>query len=189
MVSGFAVAAEPIYCLVQGRRGHTWLYAANKPNSGAYVYVDTHDPRSQGFGGSWLTFNLEDGSEYKCKGPWHSNSDALYADTGVDLRDKHFTQVYVSRGMEYEENDWYSPVLLDVFYKEDEPILGAYDRYLTVVADVLNRCGEERVFYRMESEGGACSGTYDRESLAKRLKANETTTSLGSAEQASIICR
>jgi len=62
----------------------TW-YVTGNPKE---IYVDTGDPESQGFGGAICMFTLEDGTKEQVKGPWHSNSEALFKDTGLDLRNE-----------------------------------------------------------------------------------------------------
>jgi hypothetical protein len=68
-----------------------WVWA-DVPNSGDYIFVRRKsDEPSDGFGGSTLTFTTVDGEIIKLQGPWHSNADSLFVDTGVDLRDKYWS--------------------------------------------------------------------------------------------------
>jgi hypothetical protein len=62
-------------------------------NSADWLHVDTHDPRSDGYGGSTLNFKLLDGLIDPVKGPWHTNSTAFRHDTGIDIEDLHETRV------------------------------------------------------------------------------------------------
>ena len=76
-----------------GKGGRIWLVGVTEPSNN--IYVDGC-PGSQGFGGSTLTFKMVDGSEVQLKGPWHSNSEALFYETGVDVRGLHKTFVVIS---------------------------------------------------------------------------------------------
>ncbi len=138
-----------------GHRGQqsTWL-VGDVPNAGDHVYCDRHDSKSEGFGGAEMRFNLFAGSEYIAKGPWHSNPQALFEDTGVDVRDKHYTRVVIGREAEVLPRGGY--VMKDVLHLETEPVLGQWDRYLylaeTKLVD-LPPGAKVRVF--SESMGGS----------------------------------
>ena len=97
MICGSAVAEQNVYWLHVGKNGHRWL-VADRPDCGSYVYVEG-GPDSDGFGGRTLRFELVTGEVLELKGPWHSNSEALFAATGVDVRDKHLTFGVVLTGI------------------------------------------------------------------------------------------
>jgi hypothetical protein len=191
MVSAFAEAKPHTYRVVQSKRDKsTWLYALDVPNQAAFVYCDTHDPKSEGFGGSTLTFTLEDGTTYSAKGPWHSGASALYTHTGVDLRDKHLTRVFVAEDMKYENGNYYSPVLYNVYYADESPVLGRFDRYLDILDRLFRETGLSQLFCHNESEGGSSSGLYTPDRVTEQLAAlaqESKYTSLLSAEQHAIV--
>lgn len=97
-VSGRGEAVSRVYRLVKGESRHVWLYPANEKNPADHIYM-TNNPENttsneqlfQGFGGATLPMPLENGKTYMLHGGWHSNSEALFKDTGVDLREKHLT--------------------------------------------------------------------------------------------------
>lgn len=132
--------------------GRVWL-VADQEAAAENVYV--HDPSERGdkwrgFGGATLTFPLIDGTEYVAKAPWHSNADALFAETGVDLRDKHFTFVVLAMSCEWIEA---RTTFVDVVYQDEKPILGSFNRY----KDLIKQYPQAQ-FYYSESSGGSCSG-------------------------------
>lgn len=100
-----------------GLSGKTWLYRTDVPNSGDFIYVSDPSPSGgmRGFGGSELRFDVGDGV-LALSGPWHSNSDALFEDTGIDLTMLHSTIVVITSGED------------GVIYAEDNPVLGLFNR-------------------------------------------------------------
>jgi hypothetical protein len=163
MVSGQGTVYDRTYRKVQGNK-YTW-YIPLVDNAAAGIHVDRHDPRSDGYGGSILEFKLEDGTVDKVKGPWHSNSDALYADTGVDLRGQYYTRVVLARNRVYSGMGLRG-TFIDVFYFEEEPVKGVFNRYIEIVQRFLDENPEwdGMVFYHADSEGGSSSGGLERES-------------------------
>lgn len=153
MICGSAEAERLIYRKVQASNGYTYYVPINSPEPGAQIQVDTHDPNSDGYGGRALTFALEDGTKDRVKGPWHTNSDDLYADTGIDLRNQHLTFVVVARDR-YSDED-YRTVLGDVLYQDEQPVLGAFDRYKEILARFPD---EPTLFYYSQSRGGSVCG-------------------------------
>lgn len=89
--------------------------------------------RSEGFGGSTLSFVIDpgDGSQdyydLDLQGPWHSNAEALYQRTGVDLRDKYRTWCVVLDGFG------------KLLHKDTELCLGAFDR----PDEIAKKCAEK----------------------------------------------
>lgn len=74
----------------KGKSGETWLVGVTEDWEN-HIYVST-DPCGnkpgykgfKGFGGGQLKFIMEDGSRYFLIGPWHSNSNSFFEDTGID---------------------------------------------------------------------------------------------------------
>lgn len=90
-------AIQGQYFKYLGKSGRLWLVTAQE-DPAASVYVSNVDeggpdyPRERGFGSNLVTFGLVGGGEIKLKGPWHSNPESLFEDTGVDVRKKALIQ-------------------------------------------------------------------------------------------------
>jgi hypothetical protein len=154
MRSGQGEAQSRKYHKYIGNGGRIWL-VADQENAAANIYVEG-GPNSDGFGGATLTFPLVDGSEIKLKGPWHTNSGALYEATGVDVRDKHYTFVVISRRRESGEH--YEMIMADVLYKDETPMLGPFDRGKSIARGLLESTGLNSVALYSQSEGGSSCG-------------------------------
>lgn len=149
MVSGQGNAQSFIYKKHTGKSGANWFIPINSEEPAAHVQV--HYPSSKysdGYGGAALLFQLDDGTTYRAQGPWHSNSDSLFRDTGIDIRDKHLTFVVLSKA-----SKGYPTELIDVVYQDPQPLLGKFDRY----KDLIKQFPEARYYYS-ESSGGSFSG-------------------------------
>lgn len=162
MRSGQGEAQSRKYHKYLGKSGKTWL-VADQPNAGANIYVSANPEELkpgyrgfQGFGGSTLTFPLVNGGEIKLQGPWHSNSGALYEDTGIDVRDKHYTFVVVSRRR--ESGGHYEMIMADVIYRDDAPVLGPFNRGDAIAEELLKTTGADSLCLYSESEGGSSCG-------------------------------
>lgn len=160
-----------VYRKIETNNGRTYLVPVNVPNAADYIHVDVHDPTSRGYGGRTLEFPLEDGTMYKTKGPWHTNSEALLKETGIDIRELHGTKVTiwsvvdeVSTFKEYVRQEdgtlkWMDvtrprPVKGEVIYEEQDYCLGDFhrgERVAQAIADIR----QETVKFKSESRGGA----------------------------------
>lgn len=153
MVCGSAEAESRKYHKYVGKSGKIWL-VADQEDAASNVYVEG-GPNSDGFAGRTLTFSLVEGGEVSLKGPWHANSDSLFADTGVDVRDRVFTFVVISRDRKSGEH--YESIMVDVLYRDEEPQLGSFHR-----GDVLARQWAKEigapVFLYSQSKGGSSCG-------------------------------
>lgn len=153
MVSGFGEQESVrLYRRVPCRDGRgAWFYPVNHNEPGAYVYFDPANPGSQGFGGATLQFPCDDGVTYKVKGPWHGNTESMFKETGVDLRDQHRTFVVLSLARTYEG---YNTVMVDVLYQDPpEGIVGPFDRWKSLVVQY-----PDAQYYYSESRGGSICG-------------------------------
>lgn len=142
MICASSEAESKRLVLVRGKSGRCWLYDPD----GADCYVEG-GPDSGGFGGRVITFTLLDGTQVQWKGPWHSNTNALFLDTGVDLRNKHLTWGCVGLGRK-------GNTITDVIWFDDRPTMGAFDR----VESKARELAAERncpVFVYMQSQGGS----------------------------------
>lgn len=162
MTCASAKAEARTYKKINGSRpGTIWLVAVQDAAADNIYFHDSNDKNSDGFAGRVIHFQLESpvpgqtGDVLSLKGPWHSNSDALFADTGYDVRYKCRTRVIISRGREY--NDKYQQVLKDVIYNEPpEGKLGRYGRGEEIAQRIADETGEP-VYLYSESDGGSSS--------------------------------
>lgn len=152
MVCGSAEAESRKYHKYLGKNGRTYL-VADQPDAGANVYVEG-GPNSDGFGGRTLTFPLVEGGEIKLKGPWHTNSDDLFANTGIDVRDRHYTFVVISRDRKSGKN--YESIMVDVLYRDDEPRLGSFHRGDELARQWARELGGPVYLYSQSSGGSSC---------------------------------
>ena len=153
MICGSAEAESRKYHKYVGKSGKVWL-VADQPDAAANIYVEG-GPNSDGFAGRTLTFPLVDGTEIKLKGPWHANSQLLFQDTGIDVRNRHYTFVVISRDRKPGKN--YESIMVDVLYRDEEPQLGSFHR-----GDVLARQWTRElgvpVYCYSQSKGGSSCG-------------------------------
>jgi len=158
MVSAAAMAEERTYRKVVGKTGRTWLVSTDSMEGEAdHIYVEG-SPKDypRGFGGDTLKFRLVDGSVKVLTGPWQSNSEALFADTDIDVRDKHRTFVVVGERWEFEG---VTRTIKNVLYI-DRPgsVIGRFDRGDEIAQNVADRCQRPVVLYS-RSSGGSSSKT------------------------------
>ena len=135
-----------------------WLVGANTLAPADHIYVGyREDTGSKGYGGRHMIFNLTDHNmAVTLQGPWHSNSDALYENTGIDLRDKHYVQLVV--GLSRRNGPSYRTTLTDIVYYEP-PGVRAYDGYKATMRELYEkyRCD---LYYWHGGSGGSTCGTY-----------------------------
>jgi len=154
MKSAQAEAQALRYEMFLGKSGRRWLVAV-QPNRADNIYVEGKSG-SDGFGGATLTFPLQDGEQIALTGPWKASARSLFADTGLDIRDKFLTIGIVAREREsrgYLQACTYRGVL----HRDTDWVLGLFDRVDRIAqwwADALGR----PVYYGMLSQGGGCHG-------------------------------
>jgi len=159
MKSGFAEQAALKYKKIVGKES-IW-YVALQSNQADNIYVTSKSGPTkfgsfEGFGGATLLFELEDGTVDSVKGPWHSNSGALLADTGYDITKLTLTRGLVAKKKEFTEN-WKEEEYSGILHYDEEPILGTYTRILDIAQDFANQLGQD-IWYAMVSKGGGTSG-------------------------------
>lgn len=149
----------------------TYLVQVDTINPADMIHVDTHDLSSRGYGGSELRFELEDGSIYTVKGPWHGNSDSLRMRTGLDISYLHETKVsifeydeevrtfskYVRRDdgtMVWTEVTEPRPTPGSVIYEEQYYVLGEFKRGERI-AQALADVREQPVYVICDSRSGS----------------------------------
>ena len=154
MRCGSAEAEKQRYKLLTGDRGRVWLVAI-QPNAADNIYASDPNPRSEGFAGRLLTFDLEKpGESITLQGPWHSNAGALLEETGHDVQDKHETLAVIAERREIVGG---STVLRNVFYHDESPTIGAYDRGKKLAVSCANLTNKPVICY-VETRGGSSSG-------------------------------
>ena len=168
MRSGMGEQASRVYKMYMGKSGRRWL-VADQPNAGDNVYVEGGD-KSDGFGGATLTFKLINREEVKLKGPWHSNSDALYADTEIDLREQHETFIVIGTGREYNQSNLsdYITIIKNVLYIDEFPTIGSFYRGKELAQDFADDMEIPIVCYSRSRGGSSCGwhwpkGTVERD--------------------------
>ncbi len=138
--------------------GTHWFWPASHPEPGAMVHCGSPvfaGKRSDGFGGATLTFNTADGP-IPIQGPWHSNTNALFERTGVDLRDKHLTYGVIGTGR--ESTPTHNTVITGVVHADPkEGVLGTFDRIKEKAQQLANE-HEQPFYYYSKSRGGSSCG-------------------------------
>jgi hypothetical protein len=160
MISGQHDAQIRRYKKIQGEH-KTW-YVSLDDNAGDHIYCTPEHCENepgykgfQGFGGATLRFELEDGTVDNIKGPWHSNSDALYCDTKHDIRDKHITQGIIAK--ERIHKDYYTSIYKKIIHYDIEPVIGLFNRIEDIAQQYAND-NDCDVYYAVRSDGGGSSG-------------------------------
>lgn len=147
-----------IYRVIQGQSSNTWLIPTNCAWPGEDVHVDQHDPHSQGYGGGTITFPLEDGTTYNVKGPWHSNSESLYNDTGVDIRATYRTYGCVALNLRYDNRG--TGIFENLIYVEREPTIGSFDRITDIAQAEADKRGHPIAACSISRGGGHMGWEY-----------------------------
>ena len=105
----------------------------------------------QGYGGATLEFLLEDGTIDKVKGPWHSNSISLLADTGIDLTKRTMTIGAIGKDRTFEGNTTF---LEDVLYEDTDWVVGDFNRIKEMAQEFADDLGI-KVWYYSQTNGGS----------------------------------
>ena len=153
----------PVYVCYKDNRykDRLWLVQRNCVNPGDTVHCGyPYDTKSQGYAGRWLVFPTADGTTITLQGPWHSNADALFEYTGIDVRSKHYCQVVI--GKDFAAGPPSMNVITGLLYYE-EPCVQSYDRYKDLLYDLMTQHPElDKLVYNHAGGGGASTGTYSR---------------------------
>jgi len=158
MICGSYEAEIRKYHKYQGKKeGSIWL-VADQPNAGDNIYYCDFDPKSQGFAGRTLHFTLVDSTEIDLPAPWHSNSEHLFRDTGVDTRDKHLTFVVIAKRRELTTD--YQTIYKDIVYIDKEPQIGYFDRGRQMARQLAKQL-DIQLFCYSRSQGGSSDSPID----------------------------
>lgn len=156
MKSGFAEVEKQDYEIHLGKQGRIWL-AGNCVDKGGAIYC-SGGPGSQGFGGATLEFKLKGGlGSIKLVGPWHANSDSMFADTGVDYRNHHLTFGVIGKDQKSKPGYGMQQIITDLVWFDEGPTLGAYDRIETLAKE-MSDAAEIPLAYYFSSQGGSSCG-------------------------------
>lgn len=155
MRSASGEAEKNVYKKFIGKSGKVWLVKVGKFPADN-IYVDG-GKGSEGFGGRTLTFDLEDGSKIDLIGPWHSNSGALFHDTGYDIQNKHQTFVVIAKTREYKKGQ-YNATYSDILFIDDEAQESEFNRGDDMAQKMANEL-KAPVYYHVQTGGGSHSGT------------------------------
>jgi hypothetical protein len=130
--------------------GKTWTwYVADQPNAADNIYCWRPGP-SEGFGGRVISFTLINGEIDGVAGPWHSNSNGLFLDTGIDIRNKHLTFGVI--GQEYNNGQ-----IINVIHQDEDWVIGTFVR----IHDLAKQLAKERseiLYYYQVTAGGSSRG-------------------------------
>lgn len=153
-----------------------WLWPSVHDEPGAMIHCGSimiySGKKSNGYGGRTLEFPTKNGV-VKIQGPWHSNTDALYSRTGVDLKDKHRTYGVISftRGMEGNNT-----VLLNILYCDPEGgIVGLFDRINLLAQQMADDNNTVLICYRQSSSGSSEGPVYPSNWDDKQIREYWTT--------------
>ena len=152
MFSGIAEAASHKYHKYIGKSGKIWL-VGDETACAESIYVDG-GVGSLGFGGRTMTFELIDGSTIDLIGPWHSNTESLFADTGIDIRDKFYTWGCIGTDRHFSNGN---SGISNLIYFDTDPVLGPYNRIKTL-AKQLSEERQQCLYYYSESRSGSSLG-------------------------------
>lgn len=152
MFSASADAESLLYKLIIGKSGRRWLYNDEKFNAAANIYVEGARG-SQGFGGRGIVFRLIEGGEICLAGPWCSNSDSFFKDTGIDLRNRHATWGCIGRRREHHNE---RTAVCDLIYFDTAPVEGDFSRVEKLAANLSDSRGELLYYYSMSNGGSSC---------------------------------
>lgn len=158
MTCGSYEAERNIYRKLTGKSGLTWLVKVGR-QAAEHVYVEG-GPRSRGYGGRTLKFELEDGSLLSLTGPWHTTADELFKDTGHDVRGTYATFVVIGR--DRDATDSGRTIIRDVVYKDEAPTEGLFSRGEHLAQKLANKLGV-KLYFCMESSGGGMTSWADPE--------------------------
>lgn len=167
MVSAFPAKSMKWKAAI-GKTGRLWLYHPDRSS----VWVQG-GPDSRGCGGNTIDFELDDGlGMISLVGPWHSNSDAFFKDTCIDVRDKHITWGCVGTGMEYDSNSGENRIT-GILWFDEEPTQGLFERVGLHAWEMQQANPETSLYSYRESEGGSSFGIVFKP-FSLRLRDGET---------------
>lgn len=151
---------QTVYRKIKGKSGQTWLVAII-PEAASELFV-TNNPSNTtgrgggyGFGGATISFKVDNGDQFDAHGPWHSNADSLFEDTGLDVRSLHLTRVWVAEGRDFGPGLSMRTVPSGaIYYQENSPAMGTFHRGQRI-AQAIADLYQKEVWLYSESNGGS----------------------------------
>lgn len=165
MISASGEVMESVFDRYEAphRPGYFWFVKSGIPNKAEYIfYGSPHTTYSEGMGGRVIPFRCTDGQTINIQGPWWSNSDSFYGSTGIDIRNTNYTFVVVARSVDRIDR---LETLIDVVYKDDEPTIGPFDRWKTILSSVFQVLNDDQLVVYVKSAGGSSLGYYKRDDV------------------------
>jgi hypothetical protein len=157
LISTFDRYEDPV------KPGFYWFVKADIPNKAEYIfYGSPHTTNSEGMGGRVIPFRCTDGQTINIQGPWWSNSDSFYGSTGIDIRNTNYTFVVVARSVDRIDR---LETLIDVVYKDDEPTIGPFDRWKTILSSVFQVLNDDQLVIYVKSDGGSSLSYHNRDDV------------------------
>lgn len=151
MVSAQGDAAAKTWYVATGKRRPIWLYHPDR--SGVWC---SGGPGSAGCGGNLVEFPLADGlGSIKLKGPWHSNADFFFRDTGIDVRSNFVTWGCVGTGRTYDNG---VARITGLVWFDVAPTRGEYERVDHLAWELQEKNPDTKLFVYAESDGGSHHG-------------------------------
>lgn len=152
-----------------GKSGTTWWIPVGVPNRADYIHCRNMNVshRSEGYGGRTFKFKCEDGTVDKPQGPWHSNSDSLFLDAGVDIRNEHITCGVVFMSGHYGN-------VRDVIYADKEPEVGSFHRIDMLATRIADAVGFGVMSFSESDSGSHCGMINPGDIQKNRLRWNLT---------------
>lgn len=151
----YILISDYVYKKLQGKGKHIWLVPVN--NDPSMIHVHTQSPSSQGYGGSNIEFKIDDGSIYMVKGPWRSNTEDLFLETGLDLRKNHETFGIIALDRRSVKHKPMQYDYFDVLHMDDGPVIGEFDR-IEKMAQIKANDLNKNVYYQVQTAGGGQIG-------------------------------
>jgi len=139
MLCGSAEAESRRYHLYNG----VWL-VADQENAADNIYLAGN---GRGFGGRKITFTLVSGDKITFQGPWLSNANHLFLETGIDVRDKYKTLGAIAKDLDGD-------ALEDIVYQDKQPMIGSFNR-IPDAAQLLANQLKIKLYYHVESSIGS----------------------------------
>lgn len=160
MISAIGEVYDKVWVKYVGKSGKIWLLPKDEPQNSMVIVQGNLG--SQGFGGREMEFKLDTGETLVLKGPWSSNHDAFWGDTGVDRRAHYRTWGCIGRNRTFATytGKYASSVMTinDLVYIDPEDgIIGEYDR-INKIAKRMAFERDELLFKYSCTYGGSSSG-------------------------------
>jgi hypothetical protein len=141
------------------RRVGKFVYAINVCNPAEHVYSvsDEYDPR--GFGGSPVTFKMEDGSEYISRGTWYCAASYLPKEIYEEIKATYLTRCVISH-KPIVTKSFGSQVLMieddsDIIFMDDEWVLGEFDRGVQVAVEYAHKLSKDVYYWSLNTSGSS----------------------------------